>query len=1119
MLEIRLLGPPALTLDGVPFVLQASKRAFSLLAYLALHVSKANSRDVLAFALWPDQDEDAARATLRRHVHRLSKALPPAAVPWLATDGRRYVGLNRAAPLAVDVGAFEFAIESGDDARASEIYKGDLCTGFDDEWLDAPRERFRMLQIASLGRLAQSARADRRFDDAAAFLTRLLGFEPFDEETLRALMSVRNELGDRAGALATYERFSEQLKRELNIAPMQDTLVRYQAIRDGEPTAGASRSSRSPLESARHALPLLGRRAELARVDEMLRHPERGTRVLAVSGVAGIGKSRFAEVVALDAERTGMRVSIGTTSVPESRPYESIVRVLANLAPFLSKEGRENIAALSGPATTESAVFARSREQLFESVSRALEEASLTRPLLVVLEDLHWAGTSTLELVEHIARYDLAERCRFLLTMREDEAQGADALSLRRRLLSDDLGVAISLCPLNASEVEPLTGSASKPQLGMNAGELVARSGGNPFFIASLLELGSDAPTLEDSLRGRLLRLPAEAQEIATAAAVFGEAFDAERIGRLTGENEGSVFRALGPLLDARLVRDAGAGARYGFSFSHALIREAAYALLDEPTRRRRHARAAALTAEDAATDVGLAYEVAAHYRRANLSDEAARWYGKAADHAYSTYASQEALTLASEGIALTANRDARIALLLIRESAARRLGRVEEALSDLRELDALAGDDRETGWEIGLRRVFLGNFKYDVEIAETGLRALERFGDTPARRATALDMRAQIEAGRERPENAIAGFRDASALYETLGDARSQLRCDIWLFQQNALLDRYADIARARAEVVARSEAFGNDGLLLFTGGIVCGAGSLTTDDRMMLELSNSFIATAERLRSNWYLGFALDSLAERLCYAKRTCEADHVLERARAFWMTGGSGTSGLWEQRKMQVDVQAGRYADAFRRGELCDKLLPEIDRPLAMYLTSLHRLDAALESEDIDAAQRYVLEFRSRLEAVTYTLYRLLALLSELRFCFFVRDWAGTLEAAKAIAANFGHDSRRYRRLVLGSAPFRVLAALELGDVNEAAGAAADIEASFDAALADGYADGAIGAYAVARAYRSRNLPAEAGLWLAMAHRSLEAESAAFGDPEAEAAYRRRPIIRDITVPST
>jgi DNA-binding SARP family transcriptional activator len=1114
MLEIRLLGPPALTLDGVPFVLQASKRAFSLLAYLALHASEANSRDVVAFALWPDQDEDAARATLRRHVHRLSKALPLAATPWLATDGRRYVGLNRAAPLTVDAGAFEFALESGDDARACEIYEGDLCAGFDDEWLDAPRERFRMLQIAALGRLAQRARADRRFDDAAASLTRLLGFEPFDEETLRALMSVRNELGDRAGALATYERFAEQLQRELNIAPMQDTLARYQAIRDGALTGGGSTSSRAPLESTRHALPLLGRRAELARVDETLRRSERGTRVIAVSGVAGIGKSRFAELVALDAERTGMRVSVGTTSAPESRPYESIVRALSNLAPFLSAQGRENIAAFSGPATPGSAAVARSREQLFESVAGALEEASLARPLLVVLEDLHWAGSSTIELVEHIARYDLAERCKFLLTMREDEAQGVDALSLRRRLLSDDLAVTISLCPLTESEVEPLTGSASNPQLGMNAGELIARSGGNPFFIASLLELGSDAPTLEDALRGRLLRLLPEAQEVATAAAVFGEAFDAERIGRLTGQSEGSVFRALGPLLDARLVRDAGAGARYGFSFSHALIRDAAYALLDETARRRRHARAAALIAEDAATDAGLAYEVAGHYHRANLADEAAVWYGNAANHAYSAYASQEAFALASEGIALTADRKARIALLLIRESAARRLGRVGEALADLRELDALAGDDRETGWEIGLRRVFLGNFKYDVETAETGLRALERFGDTPARRATALDMRAQIEAGRERPENAIAGFREASAQYEALGDARSQLRCDIWLFQQNALLDRYADIARARAEIVARSEAFGNDGLLLFTGGIVCGAGSLSIDDRTMLEMSNDFVATAERLRSNWYLGFALDSLAERLCYAKRTFEADQVLERARAFWLTGGSGTSGLWEQRKMQVDVQAGRFADAFRRGEVCDKLLAEIDRPLAMYLTSVHRLDAAFESEDADAAQRYVREFRTRLEAVTYTLYRLLALLSELRFRFFMRDWAGTVEAAKAIATSFGHDPRRYRRLLLGSAPFRVLAALELGDVSEASNAAADIELSLEAALADGYAHGAIAAYAVARAHRSGNLPAEGGLWLTMARANLEAESAAFGDPEAEAAYRRRPIIRDI-----
>jgi len=810
MLKIRLLGPPALTLDGVPFVLHASKGAFSLLAYLAMHANETVTRDAVAFALWPDQDEDAARATLRRHVHRLSKALPAGDPPWLAIEGRRFLALNPAASIDIDVGAFETALEAGDDARACAAYGGDFCSGLDDEWLDAPRERLRLSQIAALRRLARTARTDRRFDDAAATLTRLLAFEPFDEETVRALMTVRNDLGDRAGALATYDRFVEQLRRELDTDPMQDTRARYEAIRDGRDSTIEPLSPPISGESASGVLPFLGRRDECERADAWLRRPDPANRVFVVSGVAGIGKSRFAEVVALGAERMGSRVVVGTTSAPESRPYESVVRALSSLTPFISDATGESLSALLRPAHPTGAAAppaGRSREQLFESVACALAEASLARPLLVVLEDLHWAESSTVALVEFLGRYPFAGRCDLLITMREDEAQHSPIVALRRQLSSDGQALSISLCPLSAGEVEPLTQSAENSPLRLSADELVTRSGGNPLFIASLLELGSDATTLEETLRARFLRLPPDAREVATAAAVFGQSFDAERVGRLTGDNEGSVLRALGTLLDARLVRDAGSGARYGFSFSHALIHETAYGFLSDTARRRRHARAAALVEEEAAEDAALANEVAGHYRRANQDVEAARWYRHAADHAYAAYASEEALRLANEGIVLTSERDTRIALLLLREAAARRLGRVGESLADLRELDALAGDDRETGWEIGLRRVFIGNFKYDVETCELGLSGLERFADTPARRATALDMRAQIDAGRERPENAITGFRDASQQYAEIGDARCQLRCDIWLFQQNELLDRHDDGARAREEIMGRSK------------------------------------------------------------------------------------------------------------------------------------------------------------------------------------------------------------------------------------------------------------------------------------------------------------------------
>lgn len=315
-LRIHLFGRPHLREDEVPLKFKAPARALSLLTYLFVHANAPLSRDAVAFALWPDDIESDARANLRRHLFYLTNDVLPAPPPkttWIVAD-KRTIGWNPAAPAWCDVREFErLAAEQGSAAQAVALYRGDLLEGFDDEWLEAPRERLRELQVRLLLELIAGSRASGAHAAGIGYARQLLAIDPWREDGIRALIELRNANGDRAGALATYRDFVKKLEAEMGVAPMPETARVYERVAAAAPAAAPgdgpaaegdglepafvpspfwrAPQSISNADAVRAVPSFTGRETELALLDAALW--ER-TGQAAIHGLGGVGKSALA---------------------------------------------------------------------------------------------------------------------------------------------------------------------------------------------------------------------------------------------------------------------------------------------------------------------------------------------------------------------------------------------------------------------------------------------------------------------------------------------------------------------------------------------------------------------------------------------------------------------------------------------------------------------------------------------------------------------------------------------------------------------------------------------------------------------------------------------------------
>ena len=489
-LRINLFGRPRFVADGRPYKFRGPAKALNFLAYLLLHRGSHVTRESLAFTLFPDDAEETARANLRRMLYVTQRALPAIGqTRWIEANDET-VQWNDAAPAWLDVAEFERLAEMQDGAAAAvELHTGELLDGLYDDWLFPFRERYRQTYVSALYGLVLSARRKRDFRLACSYANRLLADDPFREDVVRQLLSALYESGDRAGALSAFDSFRERLRKELNVDPMPETVsLRDRIWRGG--TAEILIDEKSSLGDDRRPAPsgiMVGRDAEMEQLQEYWSRAARGRgRLVFVAGEAGIGKSRLASELALAAEAEGARVLWGVTTSPENAPFQALADALRSALPLVSSAEVDSVrlAAIARivpdirahrpdlpelPALEPEADLLR----LFDALASLIGALARPRPLLLILEDGHWAGRTSASALEYIARACSNAAALLVCTFRTEDAGAAHPLrAVRKRLQQDRLSGYVAVGRLTEADVRLLV--IARPALAPRADALVA---------------------------------------------------------------------------------------------------------------------------------------------------------------------------------------------------------------------------------------------------------------------------------------------------------------------------------------------------------------------------------------------------------------------------------------------------------------------------------------------------------------------------------------------------------------------------------------------------------------------------------------------------------------------
>jgi len=835
--QLQLLGVPRVECDGRILAVSWQRRSLSLLTYL-FTARGLVAREAAASALWPDEDAEEARGNLRRNLNLLRGALPPAAAEWIAIDPGSLAFDRRAA----DTDVAEFELLASDASRYAEAvghYGGDFAEPLSDPWVLAERERLRIRFHTILAELSARSFSARRFDEALDYARRILADDPFREDVLRRVIAVRYAMGDRPGALAEFERFRRALEREMDVAPMPETCALRDLVLRGDPLPAApdaAAGQRAAGSAERIALLPFGGRAaafgELRAAWEAAASGAGGT--VFISGEAGIGKTRLVAEILEREVGAGARILRGTTASPEARPFEPILGALAGAAPFLASIDLEavwlNVLAPLvpdwplGAGEQPLAPLPPERETLriFEAASRLLVAVARARPVVVVFEDVHWAGHGTLAALRHIAARVRGHRILVLATYRDGE--GREAERLRRELCACGYARAVALVPLSEAEMSGILTQLDEQPSPEDVRTLAARCEGNPLFLTELLRESPGAPRavasgIAELVRTRLMRASPDVVALARVAALSGSSFDVDLLRAVMGRSDGTLIDGIAELLDRQFIRSTATYEGGSYAFTHALVREAIAEATPEGERPHIH-HIVARALEARASDDRHAVEIAAHWAAANEPERAAQAYAKAARASLAAQARDEAALLASAGAELTGDARLRFELVQLRIEANLQRAQTQILDDDVALATALAGElDENDRYTAALLAHRVAEIEADVATRWDSVRALQQFRNdvaAPLRAAQIADAEAKTALVTADFPGALEAAGRAAERYREVGAFDDELRALLFVARVHGRVGEPSTAEALLAPLEARVAASADLGIVM---------------------------------------------------------------------------------------------------------------------------------------------------------------------------------------------------------------------------------------------------------------------------------------------------------------
>jgi DNA-binding SARP family transcriptional activator/tetratricopeptide (TPR) repeat protein len=750
--RLFLLGPPVLYSPQGDLIRPRTRKHFGLLIVLSVETSRNHLRDELAELFWGDRPTKRAKHSLATAIVELRSHLGSDAIEGMGNSIRVRPGriVNDLANL-----------NAGDPVDRLRPY-GQFLQGFEiddaagfQQWKDAHAAHLGSLAARKLSTGIEAARRRGDADQLHALAVQLTAIDPYSESAIRAQIESQAMLGDRLGALRTYEHWRNHIHEELGALPSVDLTQLAQRLRGNTITTPLVVATRSERDGSPRAF--IGRHAEFASCRAAWDATRTGiTKNILIRGETGIGKSelvnRFIGSISLE----GVQIArVKGFELERDLPFGVVSELVSRLIdlPGAGATAPEQLAELirlvprirQRYMSLPEPKFAWSETSqivLAEAIASLLQSIADEKPVVIVIDDLHAVDSTSIAICHMVFRRIATLPVMAMLTSSNAlHAESVDA----RRLVGDPVGIGltvIDLGPLSTADsttvLDMMTADGPPPSSTMRR-MMLTFACGNPMVLELLAldwrhygdrctaaSLGAMVAETDLPIRSSLQKLFAhvfdaihhEDRAVAELAAILGKRLNDLTMYNLLDFPAARAMRSISGLVAHRVLRDNGTT----LEFSNECVRSQFYVSMAAPLRGLLHGAVADRLIAATAVDHSIPkLEIAWHLVRANRLAEAVPYLIAGGKDAICQGAVHEAETALSTGILRLCGQPRRTAILLLAE-AQQELGRWEDALQML-EMSEEAFDPSECGCRdvyATLSKRWLGQLSLPGAIAAT---------------------------------------------------------------------------------------------------------------------------------------------------------------------------------------------------------------------------------------------------------------------------------------------------------------------------------------------------------------------------------------------------------------